>query len=134
MRRPTHDANPGSTELGELEREIMDLVWRLAPVTAERLRSELPREPKESTVRTVLRRLEAKGLVSHTLDGRTFLYRARAPRRAVAARAVGRIMDWFRIGSVSEMLVGMAEAGMLDHKDLEQLIARLDAADREPKP
>ncbi len=131
---PHSDADPASTELGELEREIMDLVWRLAPVTADQLRGALPRAPKESTVRTVLRRLETKGLVTHTLDGRTFLYRATAPRRAVAARAVGRVMDWFRVGSVSEMLVGMADARMLDRAELETLIARLDAAEREPKP
>ena len=45
-------------DLGDLEREVMQLVWTHAPVTAEAVRERLGRPLKESTVRTVLRRLE----------------------------------------------------------------------------
>ena len=59
-------------DLGELEREVMQLVWAAGETTAEAIRERLARKPKESTVRTVLRRLEEKGYVTHTVDGRTY--------------------------------------------------------------
>ena len=58
-------------DLGDLERDVMQLVWAHAPITAEVVRERLSRRLKESTVRTVLRRLEDKGYVRHTVDGRT---------------------------------------------------------------
>ena len=68
-------------------------------MTADAVRELLPRRPKELTVRTVLRRLEEKGYVTHTIDGRTYVYRAAEARRSVAAKAVKRIVDWFCNGS-----------------------------------
>src|SRR6185369_9762516 len=50
-----------AADLGDLEREALQLVWRLGAATAEQVRAELKRPLKESTVRTVLRRLEDKG-------------------------------------------------------------------------
>ena len=45
-------------DLGELEREVMQLVWAQGPVSAERVRELVSKPLKESTIRTVLRRLE----------------------------------------------------------------------------
>jgi BlaI family penicillinase repressor len=115
-------------DLGELEREVMQLVWSSREVTAEAIREKLARRPKESTVRTVLRRLEDKGYVSHTVSGRTFVFRAAASRRDVAARAVKHIVEWFCNGSLEEVLVGMADARMLDARTLQQLAKRIDDA------
>ena len=101
-------------ELGDLEREVMQLVWANAPVTAEAVRERLSRPLKESTVRTVLRRLEEKGYTTHTVEGRTYIYHAAEPRGRVAAKAVQRIVDWFCNGSIEEVLVGMVDTAMLD--------------------
>lgn len=108
-------------ELGELEREVMQLVWAHGPVTAETVREKLSRPLKESTVRTVLRRLEEKGYTTHTVDGRTYVYQAAEERGRVAAKAVQRIVDWFCNGSVEEVLVGMVDRAMLDQKQLRTL-------------
>src|SRR5689334_16493990 len=108
-------------ELGDLEREVMQLVWAHGPVTAEAVREQLSRRLKESTVRTVLRRLEEKGYARHTVDGRTYVYQAAEPRARVAAKAVKRIVDWFCNGSVEEVLVGMVDNAMLDQKQLREL-------------
>jgi BlaI family transcriptional regulator, penicillinase repressor len=105
-------------DLGDLEREVMQLVWANAPITAEEVRERLSRRLKESTVRTVLRRLEEKGYTTHTVDGRTYVYRAAEPRGRVAAKAVQRIVDWFCNGSVEEVLVGMVDTAMLDQRRL----------------
>src|ERR1700755_3040725 len=105
-------------ELGDLEREVMQLVWAHGPITAELVRERLSRRLKESTVRTVLRRLEDKGYTTHTVDGRTYVYQAAEPRSRVAARAVQRIVDWFCNGSIEEVLVGMVDNAMLDQQQL----------------
>jgi BlaI family transcriptional regulator, penicillinase repressor len=115
-------------DLGELEREVMQLVWRGGEVTADEIRLRLDRQPKESTVRTVLRRLQEKGYVTHTTSGRTFVFRAVASRQDVAARAVKHIVDWFCNGSLEEVLVGMADARMLDSRTLQRLAKRIDEA------
>ncbi|WP_456640499.1 BlaI/MecI/CopY family transcriptional regulator [Bradyrhizobium sp. USDA 10063] len=117
-------------ELGELEREVMQLVWAHAPITAESVRERLDRSLKESTVRTVLRRLEEKGFVTHDVEGRTFLFRPAQDRRKVAAKAVRRIADWFCNGSIEDVLVGIVDAKMLNKKQLEQLSKKIGQAKR----
>ena len=117
--------NERMSDLGELEREVMQLVWDGGKVTADAIRTRLDRKPKESTVRTVLRRLEDKGYVTHAVSGRTFVFRAVASRGDVAARAVKHIVDWFCNGSLDEVLVGMADARMLDSRTLQMLRKRI---------
>jgi BlaI family penicillinase repressor len=118
-------ADENLSDLGDLQREIVQLVWANAPVTAETVRERLSRPLKESTVRTVLRRLEEKGYITHTVDGRTYVYEAAEPRGQVAARAVRRIVDWVCNGSVEEVLVGMVDSNMIDRKQLRMLADRI---------
>lgn len=113
---------------GELEQQVMQLVWELQPCTAEAVREKLNRPLKESTVRTVLRRLEEKGLVGHTVENRTFLYKASQPRQRAAAKAVQKVMDWFCGGSVEELLVGMVDSKVVDRKELRRLADKIARA------
>src|ERR1700741_2002562 len=96
----------------------MQLIWQRGPATADRVRKLMPRRLKDATIRTVLRRLEEKGYVKHTIDGRTFIYEATEARKEVAAKAVKRIVDWFCDGSLDELLTGMAESTLFDRKQL----------------
>ncbi|MGA2808497.1 MAG: BlaI/MecI/CopY family transcriptional regulator [Terracidiphilus sp.] len=121
-----HD--PG--ELGELERSILLIVWRKGTVTAEQVREELGRPLKESTIRTVLRRLEEKGYLAHSLENRTFLYHSAETRQRVAGRAVKRIVDWFCEGSVEALLVGMVDSKVLGRAELQRLASRIAAAQK----
>jgi BlaI family penicillinase repressor len=115
----------GFEDLGNLQREVVQVVWANAPVTAETVRERLSRPLKESTVRTVLRRLEEKGYITHTVDGRTYVYDVAAQRGQVAARAVQRIVDWVCSGSVEEVVVGMVDSNMIDWKQLRELADKL---------
>jgi predicted transcriptional regulator len=115
-------------DLGELEQAVMQLIWAGRPMTAEAVRERLPRRLKESTVRTVLRRLEEKGYVTHTVDGRTYVFRAAEARGRVAAKAVRRIIDRFCNGSVEEVLVGMMDAKMFDQRQLDMLREKIEKA------
>jgi BlaI family penicillinase repressor len=127
---PDHDP----VELGELEREILSIVWRLGATTAEQVREELDRSLKDSTVRTVLRRLEEKGYIAHSLENRTFIYRPAESRQKVAGRAVQRIVDWFCEGSVEALLVGMVDSKVLDRDELQRLADRIAAAQKGTSP
>jgi BlaI family transcriptional regulator, penicillinase repressor len=115
-------------DLGELERRILVIVWRIGEVTAEQVRENLARSLKDSTIRTVLRRLEEKGYLSHSVDNRTFVYRPAESRQRVAGRAVKRIVDWFCEGSVEALLVGMVDSKILDRHELQRLADRIAAA------
>jgi predicted transcriptional regulator len=112
-------------ELGELERGVLSIVWRLGSATAEKIREELERPLTDSTIRTVLRRLEAKGYVAHALEERAFVYRPAESRQRVAGRAAQRIVDWFCEGSVEALLVGMVDQKVLGRGELQRLAARI---------
>jgi len=127
-RKGHRQMNDSLPELGDLEREVMQLVWAGGPVTAEAVRERLSRPLKESTVRTVLRRLEEKRYTTHTVDGRTYVYQAAEPRGRVAAKAVQRVVDWFCNGSVEEVLVGMVDTAMLDQRQLRMLADKVAKA------
>jgi BlaI family transcriptional regulator, penicillinase repressor len=121
-------------ELGELERSVLQLLWQHGTLSAERVREELDQQDrslKDSTVRTVLRRLEEKGYLTHVTDNRTFLYSPAEPAPMVAGRAVKRILEWFCEGSVEQLLVGMVDSSVLDSKELKRLAERIATAQME---
>jgi len=112
----------------------MDYIWNHGPCSAESCREALAssRPMKDSTIRTVLRRLEEKGYLTHKVDGRTFIYAASDMRQNVAVRAVKNIIDRFCGGSAEELVLGMVDNELLDRKQLERLahkIAERKAAD-----
>lgn len=112
----------------------MDHVWAQGPVTAEDCRKALQASwpMKDSTVRTVLRRLEAKGFVTHATEGRAFVYRAAEHPGSVAARAVRHIIDRFCGGSAEELVIGMVDHAVLTPKQLDKLARKI--AERKGKP
>jgi BlaI family penicillinase repressor len=128
----TSNTTPGHdpSELGELERSVLAIVWRKAEITADQVREELGRPLKDSTIRTVLRRLEEKGYLEHSLENRTFVYRPAQTRQRVAGRAVKRIVDWFCEGSVEALLVGMVDSKVLDRAELQRLAERIAVAQK----
>ncbi len=123
----THSNRPRN--LGEVEQLVMDHVWSHGPVSSEACREALAarRPMKESTIRTVLRRLEEKGYVTHEISGRTFIYRAAEPRQNVAVRAVKHIIDRFCGGSAEQLVIGMVDNAVLDRKQLERLAQKIAA-------
>jgi predicted transcriptional regulator len=105
----------------------MEVVWRQTACTSEQVRLALAeRHPmKESTVRTMLKRLEEKGYLSHRVDGRTNVYTGIEPPQNVAARAVRQIIERFCGGSVEQLLVGMVANDVVDERELERLAQRI---------
>lgn len=113
--------------LGEAEQAVMDFVWAQGRVSADQCREALKtRWPmKESTMRTVLSRLEEKGYLTHVTEGRTYIYSAAEPAAAVASRAVRHIIDRLCGGSAEELVVGMVKHDVLSPQQLERLAHRI---------
>ncbi len=113
--------------LSELEHLVMEFLWSRESATADEIREALAarRALKDSTVRTILRRLEQKGYASHRVAGRTYVYRGLERPQNVAVRAVRQIIDKFCGGSVEELLVGMVENEIVDRRELSELARRL---------
>jgi BlaI family transcriptional regulator, penicillinase repressor len=109
--------------LTNLENEVMQAVWDAGECTVDTVHRIISRKRnlKETTIRTLLRRLEHKGYLQHELDGRAYVYRAIEPARSLAARAVRQIIDRFCRGSVEELVTGMVEAKVLSEVELDGL-------------
>jgi BlaI family transcriptional regulator, penicillinase repressor len=113
--------------LTALEQFLMDYVWSHPDCTAESCREGIAsqRALKDSTIRTILRKLEEKGYATHKVEGRAFVYRAADTKRNVAVRAAQQLIDRFCDGSVEELLVGMVDNQLLDPKQLQRLAAQI---------
>ena len=105
----------------------MEIVWERGSVTAEEVRASLAeRHPmKESTVRTILKRLEEKEYVKHRVEGRTNVYSGLDAPQNVAAKAVRQIIERFCGGSVEQLLVGMVANDVVDEQELQRLAQRI---------
>jgi BlaI family penicillinase repressor len=113
--------------LSNLEQLVMNVVWEREAATSEDVREALAKHHpmKESTCRTILRRLEEKGYVTHRVEGRTNIYEHVEAPTNVAAKAVRNIIDRFCGGSVEQLLVGMVESEVIDKKELKDLASKI---------
>ena len=107
----------------------MNVVWLREKATAADVQAALaPQRPlRDSTVRTLLTRLEEKGYLQHKVEGRTFVYSSLKPPRSLAARAVQQIVDRFCQGSLESLLVGMVDDEIVDPEELQRIVERLNA-------
>jgi BlaI family penicillinase repressor len=130
---------PGNTPrrpLTELQKAILDQLWSSGPATAEQIREALlpAHRLKDSSVRTLLRRLEARGYVSHRLEGKTFVYVAIVAPKRVAAHSVRQIIDRFWAGSVEQFLTGMVDEKILTPAEIARLARKVGQMKKRQKP
>jgi predicted transcriptional regulator len=111
--------------LGDLEHELLTILWTHGEMTAFAVRRHVSRRLKDPTIRTVLRRLEDKGYVTHSVVSGTFIYRATDTAEAAAATAVQGIVDGYCGGSLERVLRGLVDAGFVDTTRLKTLIGKL---------
>ncbi len=123
MTKRTRSGTKMRAPLTDLENDVMQAVWNRGPCAVEAVYQEVSgkRRLKETSVRTILRRLEQKGYLRHEEQGRAYVYRAAEPARSLAARAVRQIIDRFCRGSVEELVSGMVEAKALSKAELDRL-------------
>jgi BlaI family penicillinase repressor len=118
--------------LGGLEQQVLDYLWAHGPSTGEAVRIAVGKDRPltDSTIRTVLRRLEAKQYVTHEVDGVRFLYSAAHAPRKVATDAVRSVLRTFCGGSLEELLTGLVDHRVVDSAELKRLAAKIEEQEK----
>lgn len=124
IKRATH------SPLGDLEHELLTILWRHGELTAFAVRQQVARKLKDATIRTVLRRLEEKGYVVHSVVNGTFIYRAKETPETAAASAVQDIVRRYCGGSLERVLLGLVDAGFVSPDQLKGLAGKLKRRSR----
>jgi BlaI family transcriptional regulator, penicillinase repressor len=116
--------------LGDLEHEILTIVWAGGEMTAAEVRGKVARQLKDATIRTVLRRLEEKGYLTHTVESGTFIYRSKESAASAAADAVKGLLERFCDGSIERALQALIDATRMEPKQLAAIAGRLQRPTR----
>jgi len=135
-------SDPLRAALGNLEREVMDVVWSDGESTVRHVQCTLARPVAYTTVMTTLDRLFKKGFVARTRVGRAFVYRAVQTREQTeAAVASGMVSGLLSAGATVPILsnlvdvVGSQDGGAALLDTLEEMVRdkrrRLEQADQE---
>mgnify|MGYP003185826321 FL=1 len=81
--------------ISDSEWEIMRIIWTIEPVSSTKIIQELQakKDWSESTIKTLLRRLVNKNLLSTTKEGRHFVYSAKVNQAQVMTEAAQELLD-----------------------------------------
>ena len=118
-----------SERISEAEHELMEVLWREAPLGAAEVaeRIEGARGWSINTVKTMLSRLLAKGVLAHEEEGRRFLYRPAISREEFVSRESRRLLDRMFGGKLTPLVAHLAERDDLSEADIAEIEALLKA-------
>jgi predicted transcriptional regulator len=109
--------------LGELELEVLDVLWEKKVATVKDILDELAlrREIAYTTVMTVMTRLSDKGILKRHQAGRTYVYKPRLSRHEIAHSFMDRIKDKIFRGNLEGIMSYMITCETLTLDDLDHL-------------
>ena len=121
----------GKHTLGELQHAIMRVLWQRDEATLaavhEALREERGLAP--TTIATMLRKMEDKGVVAHRVEGRHFIYRPVVSEDEVRSSMVGELLDRLFAGDPAALVSHLVEDHDLDDAEMRRLQGLLDDAE-----
>lgn len=122
------------TTVTQAEWPIMELLWQ-GPKTLMELVAALTQQQgwSKSTITTLVRRLDEKGLITYHTEGRTKIFRPTVSRDEVAAKETDSLLRRAYQGSVGLMISAMARRNDLSKEDIAQLYAILQEAEVDAK-
>jgi predicted transcriptional regulator len=113
--------------LGDLQLQILKVLWASGPATVAEVQEKLEGEPLAyTTVATMLRKMEDRQLVGHRQEGRRFVYEALVSSDEVSRRMAGDMVDRLFAGSLADAVSHLLETREVSRGELarlEQLIA-----------
>jgi predicted transcriptional regulator len=129
---------PSDSSIGEQEMALLRHIADRGSITVGEAAEEFgtARGLARSTVLTMMERLRRKGHLSRRMADGLYRYRAQSSSADLLKGAVQRFVERNLDGSVSPFLAYLSEAGELSDKerrDLEKIVARLDAAQRKDR-
>ena len=116
--------------LGELEAEIMDVIWsrrlRRFAVADVLAVLEKRRSVAYTTVMTTVARLYDKGILRREKEGKRYLYSPRMSREGFLEDAVREVLDSVgpRVGAVALLVESVSDADAATLDELEAIIRR----------
>ena len=115
--------NGKPTGLSAAEWEIMKDAWDGGPMALGDIYARLEKENRwaYSTVKTLVRRLVAKGWLEYTRVGNSFLYQPAVARAKAVKSAIREFSDRVLGGLLSPFVAYYAEQGHLKSEDVAQL-------------
>jgi predicted transcriptional regulator len=117
--------------LGDLQLAILKILWERGQASATEVHAalEASRGLAPTTVATMLRKMEARGLVAHREEGRRFIYKATLAETDAASSAAVDVLDRLFDSSLAVMVSHLLELRKVDAEELDEL-ARLVAKKR----
>lgn len=118
-------------KLNASEWNVLSCLWEESPRTAMQLAAALERSAgwARSTTLTVLRRMEAKGLVQSEQAGKGRAYVPLVEREQAVVAETDSFLDRVYQGSVGLMMSAMAKRQALSEEEITRLRAILDEAE-----
>ncbi len=109
------------------ELDILKVLWAQGPCSVKGVHRHLDEDDLAyNTVQTMLRIMEDKGLVTHHVEGRAFIYRAHYSRDDSASGFLDRVFD----GAASQMVLSLLRAERIPPAELERMRSMIDHARR----
>lgn len=127
---------PRHSSLGDLERQLMDVLWAAEPgvrLSSRQVQERMDpsQERAYTTVKTVLDRLVDKRLVQRRRDGRIWRYYARASRQSLTAESLRSVLGDIQSSDRSTALLHFLEGvEATDRAELRRLLDQVEATDR----
>lgn len=119
---------PDPHELTELQITILRHLWQRGEATVSEVWDELHRERglAQTTVATLLTRLERRGVVARRADNRQYLYRALVSEAEVRQSMVSELTERLFAGDVTALVNHLLESQEIAPGDLSRLRAMID--------
>jgi len=108
--------------LGDLQLRIMRVLWQSAPASVAEVQDRLGGEPLAyTTVATMLRKMEDRGLLRHREQGRKFLYEPAVSVEEVTRSMADDLVERLFEGSLAATVSHLLETREVSPKELARL-------------
>ena len=109
--------------LGDLQLKIMKALWDASEATVAQVRETVSPDARlaHSTIATMLRKMEARGLIKHRLLDRKFLYRSLVKEDEVARKMSEHFIEGLFEGSLADMVSHLLKTQDISRQELERL-------------
>lgn len=101
--------SPSIHDLSRRERQVLDAVYAKGRATAAEVHATIKDPPSNSSVRTVLRLLEKKGLLRHEVDGPRHVYSPAIRRETARRTALKHLLRTFFDDSPQDVVTALLD-------------------------